>query len=67
MLLFNQKHRIIKLRVLLKKYGYKSRVPQIMLKFRDNILFYHLKTYHKGEERDIFDFELDDMITFRLY
>ena len=60
-------HRIIKLRTLLKKYGYKSRAAYIMVDFRDNIIFYHLKTYRKGEEEDILEFELDDMITFRLY
>ena len=61
------KHRIIKLRTLLKKYGYKSRASHVILNFRDNIMFYHLKTYKKGEEEDIFEFELDDMITFKLY
>ncbi len=60
-------HRIIKLRTLLKYYGYKSRVAHVILNFRDNIIFYHLKTYRKGEEEDIFEFELDDRITFRLY
>jgi len=68
LMLLSSKHnyKIIKLRTLLKEYGYKSRVSHIILYFRDNILFYHLKTYRKGEEIDIFDFELDDRITFKL-
>ena len=65
-LIFGKEYKIIKLRTLLKKYGYKSRHHTIMLKFRDNINFYHLDTYKKGEKLDLFDFNLDERITFRL-
>ncbi len=65
-LLYIKKHRIIKLRTLLKLYGYKTRKSNIILKFHDNIIFYHLKTYHKDEQKDISQFELDEWITFKL-
>lgn len=65
-LLYKRKYRTIKLRTLLKKYGYKSRHSSVMMKFRDSINFYHLDTYKKGVNNDLFDFELDDMITFRI-
>ena len=57
----------IKLRTLLKHYGYKRRSDKIMSHIRDCIMFYHIQPYLKGEkECDIKDISLDDMITFRV-
>ncbi|AWX31844.1 hypothetical protein [Methanosphaera sp. BMS] len=66
-LLYHRKYRVIKLRTLLKKFGYKKRSPFIIQKIRDNVMFYHLKIYIDGELVNIEDCDLDDMITFRLY
>ena len=57
----------MKLRTLLKHYGYKRRSEAIMSRIHDCMMFYHIQTYLKGEQEcDIKDISLDDMITFRL-
>ena len=66
-LLYQRNYRVIKLRTLIKKYGYKKRTSFIIQKIRDNVMFYHLKMYMDGELVNIEDCDLDDMITFRLH
>ncbi len=56
----------MKLRTMLKNYGYKRRSDSITARLRDCMMFYHIQTYLKGEECDIRKISLDDMITFRL-
>ena len=57
----------MKLRTLLKHYGYKRRSDAITSHIRDCMLFYHIQPYLKGEkECDIKEIKLDDMITFRV-
>ena len=57
----------MKLRTLLKHYGYKRRSSQINERIRDCLLFYHIQTFLRdGEECDIREIDIDDMITFRI-
>ena len=57
----------MKLRTLLKHYGYKRRSDSITSHIRDCLMFYHIQPYLKGEEEcDIREIDLDDMITFRV-
>ncbi len=57
----------MKLRTLLKNYGYKRRSDQILARIRDCLMFYHLQPYLRGEQEcSIKDINLDDMITFRV-
>ena len=57
----------MKLRTLLKHYGYKRRSDAITSHIRDCLMFYHIQPYLKGDEEcDIRKIDLDDMITFRV-
>ena len=57
----------IKLRTMLKRYGYKRRSPNLVEYFNRSMDFYHLKSYLKGGELcDIGMVNLDDMIIFRI-
>jgi len=63
----DQHYTRMKLRTLLKNYGYKRRSDAITARLQDCMMFYHIQTYLKGEEEcDIRDITLDDMITFRV-
>lgn len=62
-----QKYVRMKLRTLLKNYGYKRRSDAITAHIRDCLMFYHIQPYlRNGEECNIRDISLDDMITFRI-
>ncbi|MBP3805706.1 MAG: hypothetical protein J6I76_17765 [Oribacterium sp.] len=57
----------MKLRTLLKHYGYKRRSDAITSHIKDCMMFYHIQPYLRGEEEcDIRKIDLDDMITFRV-
>ena len=57
----------MKLRTLLKHYGYKRRSDAITSHIRDCMMFYHIQPYLRGEEEcDIRTIALDSMITFRV-
>ncbi len=56
----------MKLRTLLREYGYKRRTKRLNLYLKQCLAFYHIESYVKGGEHcDIEDIGLDDMITFR--
>ena len=64
---YEREYTRMKLRTLLKHYGYKRRSEAITSRIRDCLMFYHIQPYLKGEQEcDIRDISLDDMITFRL-
>ncbi len=57
----------MKLRTLLKAYGYQRRTQEMLKYFRECLLFYHMQTYLRGgEECDIGEIGLDQMITLRV-
>ncbi|MBR1743319.1 MAG: hypothetical protein IJ733_15895 [Lachnospiraceae bacterium] len=57
----------MKLRTLLKAYGYKRRTPELVRYFRECLLFYHMQTYLRGkEECDIGEIGLDEMVVMRV-
>ncbi len=57
----------MKLRTLLRHYGYKRRNAAINGHIRDCMMFYHIQPYLKNEhECFISEIGLDDMITFRV-
>ena len=57
----------VKLRTLLKAYGYKRRSPQILRHINDCMKVYHLKPFMTGGEAcQIGKIDINDMITFRL-
>ena len=57
----------IKLRTLLKAYGYKRRTQELLQYLRGCMMFYHMQTYLRGkEECDIGEIGLDEMITIRV-
>ncbi len=57
----------MKLRTLLKHYGYKRRSDTIVAHIQKCMLFYHIQPYLRDyEECDIDKIDLDDMITFRV-
>lgn len=56
----------MKLRTLLKNYGYKRRSEIILSHIQFCLTFYHIQPYLKGGEPcDIGEIDLDDMIIFR--
>lgn len=56
----------IKLRTLLRKYGYRRRSPQLVQYLNYCLQFYHLHPYLRGKEQcEISDIDLDDWIVFR--
>ena len=57
----------MKLRTLLKHYGYKRRSVAITKHIQDCLSFYRIKSYLRGgQECDVKEISLDDMITFRI-
>ena len=56
----------IKLRTLLRHYGYKRRSPKIMLHISKCLNHFHLLPTQKGMICDIWDLSLDEMITFKI-
>ncbi len=57
----------MKLKTLLKGYGYKRRTEALTTHIRDCLMFYHIQPYLRGEEEcDIRDIKLDDMVTFKV-
>ena len=57
----------IKLRTLLARYGYKRRSSSLLKSLRKCLRAYGLKTYLRGgQECDIEEIKLDDMITIRM-
>ena len=56
----------MKLRTLLKNYGYRRRSDAITSHIRDCLMFYHIQPYLRdGVECDIRKISIDDMISFR--
>lgn len=56
----------MKLRTLLKHYGYKRRSDAIVAHMQNCMVFYHIQPYLRDYEQcDIDKINLDDMITFR--
>ena len=63
----NKEYIRMKLRTLLKHYGYKRRSSAIVTHMRDCMDQYRIQPYLRGYEKcDITDISLDDMITFRV-
>lgn len=57
----------MKLRSLMKEYGYKRRSDKFMQYIRDCLMFYHIQTYVKGGVLcDICEVNIDEMIVFRV-
>ncbi len=57
----------MKLRTLLKGYGYKRRSRELIQRLRESMDFYRIRSYLRGEvECDIWEIDVDDMITFRV-
>ena len=56
----------IKLRTMLRHYGYKRRSPKIMLHISKCLNHFHLMPTQKGMRCDIWDLSLDEMITFKI-
>ncbi len=61
-----QNYSRIKLRTLLKQYGYKRRSAKLMQYIRECLFFYHMQPYTSGNECNIDDISIDEMITFRV-
>ena len=65
-LLFNNKNYVrIKLRTLLKSYGYKKKSEKILKHLEKCMYFYHVQAFRADKEIDIFKTDIDDMITFK--
>lgn len=65
--LSKQKYVRIKLRTLLKRYGYKRRTAQLVGFFEKCMHYYGIEVFLKGNERcRIADVKLDDMLIFRI-
>lgn len=62
----NKNFKRIKLRTLLKEYGYKRRSDNFILHIYACMLFYHIKGYYNNEEINLFDLNIDNMITFKI-
>ncbi len=57
----------MKLRTLLRAYGYKRRSEKLLQYLKDSLLFYHIETFVRGRvECSISEIGLDEMITFRI-
>lgn len=62
-----QGYQRMKLRTLLRQYGYSRRSSNINMYFVRCFLFYHIETFIRGGVRcSISDVDLDDMIIFRV-
>ncbi len=63
----NQNYERMKLRTLLRNYGYKKRSPAIVDHINRCLIFYHIQPYLRDYEQcDIGKVDIDDMITFRV-
>lgn len=63
----NQGYVRMKLKTLLRNYGYKRRSRQLMNHIRDCMMFYHIQSYlRNGEKCDIGMINVNDMIVFRV-
>ena len=57
----------MKLRTMLKIYGYKRRTQELLRYFRECLMFYHMQTYLRGrEECDVGEIGLGEMIIIRV-
>lgn len=57
----------IKLRTLMKRYGYRRRSPRLMQHLKEVTCFYHLQPYTRGyAECDLDSVQINEMITFRV-
>lgn len=57
----------LKMRTLIREYGYKARSKALMEHINRNLLFYHLEGCLRGETNcDLKEIKLDQMITFRV-
>lgn len=57
----------MRLRTLLKAYGYHRRSQKLLQHIHDCLLFYHLQPYEGGNvECDIDNIPIDEMVTFRM-
>jgi len=56
----------IKLRTLLKAYGYQRRSEKLLAYIKECLTFFHLEPFLRGEPCEINEISLDDMITFRI-
>lgn len=65
-ILSNKNFKRIKLRTLLKEYGYKRRSDNVILYIYACMLFYHIEGYYNNEEIDLFNLNIDNMITFKI-
>lgn len=62
-----QNYERMKLRTLLRNYGYKKRSPAIVKHINECLIFYHIQPYLRNYEQcQIEHVDLDDMITFRV-
>lgn len=58
---------VLKLRTLIKQYGYQRRSQKLLSYINDSMRFYHLKSYLRGGvECNIEDADIDEMLTFRI-
>ncbi|WP_313185080.1 hypothetical protein [Lacrimispora sp.] len=63
----NQDFIRMKLRTMLRAYGYKRRSEKLLRYLKDSLLFYHIETYVRGGAGcNISEIGLDEMITFRI-
>lgn len=63
----SQGYQRMKLRTLLRQYGYSRRSPNLNKYFERCFCFYHIETFIRGGVRcSISEVDLDDMIIFRL-
>ena len=56
----------IKLRTMLKAYGYKRRSDRLLAYIDRCMMFFHLVPYLHGEPCKVAEVSVDDMITFRI-
>lgn len=66
-LLFSRKEYIrIKLKTLLKNYGYKRKTNKILMYIQNCMYFYHIQGFIGSEDINLFEVDSDSWITFRL-
>lgn len=63
----DQGYILMKLRTLLRHYGYKRRSKEIVNHLNRCMMFYHIQPYLRDYEQcDVGKVDMDDMITFRV-
>lgn len=65
-ILWNRKSVTVKLRTLLRNYGYKRRSVKFLKHIEECLLFYHIQVYYKGETVDLGKISVDERITFKV-